>query len=432
MDDAALYNGKRLDLRQKMADVVAGMKSCDGFAGLVSIRRFRDGALDVSGIPGAQTLESFLARGGGDGAAAPPPPITRIAFHEPFLVCYSSGTTGIPKAIVHSVGGVLLNFCKEAYLHQDAGPGVVALQYTTTGWIMYLASLGPLLCGGRVVLYDGSPFRPDPAVLVRLAADLGVTRLGVSPRWMQELVKAGVSPREVADLSRLRTVTSTGMVLSDQLFEWFYDRGFPAHVQLANISGGTDIVRCHLLPPVSLFPSLAIYIYTYIWVCVCSVVGDPLIPGLFMLIRTCAAPHAVEQGRLLREREPAGPGVRGRHAGPVPRRRRRDVRLAAAAGGAGRGGPGRDARRARRHGRLPERAGLPLGRQDPARRRRLEIPLLLLREIRARRKLVCSSLSARTPSPTHSPTHSLTHRLTHPSIRPLPPLFRRARSKVGR
>ncbi|KAI0550838.1 hypothetical protein F4679DRAFT_194883 [Xylaria curta] len=241
MDDAALYNGNRLDLRQKMAEVVAGMKDCSNFRGMVSVRRFQD-ALDVSNIPETQTLDEFL-----NNRQLAAPPIERVAFHEPFLVCYSSGTTGIPKAIVHSVGGALLNFKKESRLHEDARPGAVSLQYTTTGWIMYLASIAQLVAGARVVLYDGSPFQPDLQSFVKLIGDQKVTRLGISPRWMYEIAKAGVSPRDITDLSNLKMVTSTGMVLPDQLFEWFYDKGFPSRVYLANMSGGTDIAGCFAL-----------------------------------------------------------------------------------------------------------------------------------------------------------------------------------------
>lgn len=236
MDDAALYNGKRLDLRQKMSDIVVGMKDCSNFRGLVSIRRFND-TLDISSIPKTQTLDALLNNRKGTTVK-----IQRIPFHEPFLVCYSSGTTGIPKAIVHSVGGVLLNFAKEYRLHEDGRADTVSLQYTTTGWIMYLASVGQLVAGGRVLLYDGSPFQPDLQTFVKLVGDQKVTRLGISPRWMYEIAKAGISPREITDLSQLRMVVSTGMVLSNQLFEWFYDQGFPQHVHLNNISGGTDIV----------------------------------------------------------------------------------------------------------------------------------------------------------------------------------------------
>ncbi|KAK8065267.1 Acetoacetate-CoA ligase [Apiospora hydei] len=238
MDDAALYNGKRVDLREKMTEIEAGMKGCDLFKGIVSIRRFHD-ALDISKVPRAQTLDDFLRK-----RAAGTPPIEGVAFHDPFLICYSSGTTGIPKAITHSVGGVVLNFFKEGMLHEGVTSDSVGLQYTTTGWIMYLSSVGYLMSGARVVLYDGSPFQPDLKTFVKLVGDQKVTKLGISPRWMHEIAKAGISPRELTDLSNLQIVTSTGMVLSDQLFEWFYEKGFPAHTQLGNISGGTDIAGC--------------------------------------------------------------------------------------------------------------------------------------------------------------------------------------------
>lgn len=245
-DDAALYNGKVTDLRDKMAAVARGLRDAcgggeDGFMGVVAIPRFPNDERDVSGVPLVETWDALLHSGG---RGKTPPPFTRIAFHDPFLVCYSSGTTGTPKAIVHSIGGLLLNFYKEGVLHEDANASTVALQFTTTGWIMYVATAGALLLGARAVLYDGSPFVPHPRVLVEIVARLGVTKLGASPRWMLELAKAGLAPRDVADLSRLKVVVSTGMVLSDQLFEWFYEKGFPPHVQLANISGGTDIAGC--------------------------------------------------------------------------------------------------------------------------------------------------------------------------------------------
>lgn len=239
IDDAALYNGKVVDLRSKIAEVIDGLKDCNNFAGAVAIRRFEQ-ARDISKIPQTQTWDSFLE----GGKSTSVPDFVRIGFHEPFLICYSSGTTGMPKAIVHSAGGVMISYFKEGRIHEDLGPDTVALQYTTTGWIMYLTNVAILLFGGRTVLYDGSPFQPDASILVRTAAEQKVTKLGISPRWMHELAKNNLSPREMADLSSLRVVTSTGMVLSDQLFEWFYDKGFPSRVHLGNISGGTDIAGC--------------------------------------------------------------------------------------------------------------------------------------------------------------------------------------------
>ena len=109
---------------------------------------------------------------------------------------------------------------------------------------MYFASISNLLVGARVVLYDGSPFQPDLTTFVRMVGEQKVTMLGTSPRWMHELAKNDVKPKDVTDLSALKIVTSTGMVLSDQQFEWFYDTGFPKDVHLANISGGTDIAGC--------------------------------------------------------------------------------------------------------------------------------------------------------------------------------------------
>lgn len=107
---------------------------------------------------------------------------------------------------------------------------------------MYLSSVLNLVLGCRVILYDGSPFLPDLTAFVKLIGSQKVTKLGISPRYLSELQKNGIRPREITDLSNLDIVTSTGMVLSDQLFEWFYDVGFPKHCHLANISGGTDLV----------------------------------------------------------------------------------------------------------------------------------------------------------------------------------------------
>lgn len=238
MDDYTIYNGKKLDLRPKMIDIVNGMKDVSEFKGMVSVPRFKD-PVDITSVPRTESFSSFLSS-----STSQTPPFEKTAFHDPFFIAYSSGTTGTPKCIVHSIGGCLLSGAKEVKLHREITPSSTVLQYTTTGWIMYFSSISKLVPGAKVILYDGSPFQPDITTFVRMLGELGVTMLGTSPRWMLELAKNGVKPREVTDLSKLELVTSTGMVLSDQLFEWFYDAGFPKHVHLANISGGTDLAGC--------------------------------------------------------------------------------------------------------------------------------------------------------------------------------------------
>ncbi|KAF2718957.1 acetoacetate-CoA ligase [Polychaeton citri CBS 116435] len=242
VDDWAVYNGKTVDLRPKMREFVEGMGSVPEFKTLVSMSRWRKSPSAVTTVPRTLLLSSFLEAAKGDRKLA----FTRIPFSDPFIIVYSSGTTGMPKCIVHSAGGVLLNSCKESRVHRDVGPGNTVLQYTTTGWIMYLSSVLVMQHGARVILYDGSPFQPGLETFVRLVGEQKVTDLGLSPRYLRTLASAKppVLPREVADLSHLKRVGSTGMVLPDALYEWFYDHGFPPSVQLANLSGGTDLAAC--------------------------------------------------------------------------------------------------------------------------------------------------------------------------------------------
>ncbi|KAL4765160.1 acetoacetyl-CoA synthase [Aspergillus foveolatus] len=238
-DDAAVYNGKHINLRPKITDVVNGLKDTSEFESLITLPRFPDHPVEVTSLPKTQPLAQLLATAPSDKLE-----FVRVEFRDPFLVAFSSGTTGKPKPIVHGVGGYLLNSNKESRLHRSHGPNSVTLQFTTTGWIMYMSAISGLLFGGHTILYDGSPFFPDPKILIRLLGRYKVTHFGTSPRYLHELRKNGISPRTEEDLRSLVGVTSTGMVLPDSLAEWFYDAGFPPHVQLANISGGTDLAAC--------------------------------------------------------------------------------------------------------------------------------------------------------------------------------------------
>ncbi|PYI14766.1 acetoacetate-CoA ligase [Aspergillus violaceofuscus CBS 115571] len=239
MDDQAFYNGKAIDLRPKMREIIAGMDGIAEFKGIVAQPRFAAQPANVSHLPRTLPLKVWEALAIGDTLVFEP-----VEFGDPFLIVYSSGTTGQPKCIMHSVGGVMLNAFKELYLHSEMNSDSVNLQYTTTGWIMYLSVINSLLVGARAVLYDGSPFLPEVASLIKLAAQERLTHLGISPRYLLELQRAHVQPRDLVDISSLKVVTSTGMVLPESLFEWFYDTGFPRHVRLNNISGGTDIAGC--------------------------------------------------------------------------------------------------------------------------------------------------------------------------------------------
>src|SRR4051812_22261868 len=168
MDDFAVYNGKKVDLRQKMTQIVEGMKGVSEFRGAVAMPRFKQ-PMDVASVPRTQTLSQFTSK-----ATTEELEFENIAFSDPFYIAYSSGTTGTPKCITHA-GGALLSASKEIKLHREMTPDSVALQYTTTGWIMYFSSVMNLLAGARVILYDGSPFQPDNTTFIKLLGDQKVT-----------------------------------------------------------------------------------------------------------------------------------------------------------------------------------------------------------------------------------------------------------------
>ena len=236
MEDWAVYNQKTFDLRPKMKEIVEGMKHIANFGGIVSQARFTDAPADVSNIANCQTWDTFISKATSSDLVFEP-----LDFWDPMIIVYSSGTTGQPKCIVHAVGGVVLSGHKESTLHRCVDHESTQLQYTATGWMMYMSSVQLLLTGARLVLFDGSPFAPDLESFIRLVGSEKITHLGISPRYMQTLQMNNVSPKQVTNLDHLQMVTSTGMVLSEALFEWFYDAGFPPSTQLCNISGGTDI-----------------------------------------------------------------------------------------------------------------------------------------------------------------------------------------------
>jgi len=174
------------------------------------------------------------------GGEPPALAFTPLAFDHPLWVLYSSGTTGLPKAIVHGQGGILLEQLKQLGLHADARPGDRILWFTTTGWMMWNFLVGGLLTGAEIVLYDGSPGAPDLDVLWELAARTRATTFGTSAAFLASCQKGGLTPAADHDLGALRAVGSTGSPLSPEGFEWVYEE-VGADLWLYSTSGGTDV-----------------------------------------------------------------------------------------------------------------------------------------------------------------------------------------------
>jgi acetoacetyl-CoA synthetase len=163
-----------------------------------------------------------------------------VPFDHPLWVLYSSGTTGLPKGIVHGHGGIVLEHIKALRLHFDVGPGERLFWFTTTGWMMWNLIISALLVGGTVVLYDGSPMHPDPGALWAIAERHRITVFGVSAGYVQACLKRGPRPRDHYDLSSIRVVGSTGSPLSVEGFRWIAD-AVGESIQIASVSGGTDL-----------------------------------------------------------------------------------------------------------------------------------------------------------------------------------------------
>ncbi|MEG1039351.1 MAG: acetoacetate--CoA ligase [Pseudomonas sp.] len=232
------YAGKYIDQLDKINEVLAQLPSLEQLL-VVPYSRAHSRA-DVFHCSARVCLWDDFYQPGGE------PQFTALPFDHPLYILYSSGTTGVPKCIVHSAGGVLLQHLKEHGLHNDLGADDVLFYYTTCGWMMWNWLASGLAVGATLVLYDGSPFQPGPERLLDLIDSERITAFGTSAKYLAALEQAHIQPRQSHRLDSLKLLLSTGSPLSPESYDYVY-REFKSDLCLASMSGGTDICSCFVI-----------------------------------------------------------------------------------------------------------------------------------------------------------------------------------------
>ncbi len=234
--DGYWYNGKKQDVADKVRAVAVRLGSP-----VLVIPYAGDADALAGSLPDGRTLADFVKP-----YEAKAVEYVRLPFSHPLYILFSSGTTGIPKCIVHSAGGTLLQHLKEQRFHCGLRAGERLFYFTTCGWMMWNWLVSGLASGATLCLYDGSPFYPDGNVLFDYAQAEKFAIFGTSAKYIDAVRKAGFTPKTTHDLSSLRLMTSTGSPLSPEGFSFVYE-GIKSDIHLASISGGTDIVSCFVL-----------------------------------------------------------------------------------------------------------------------------------------------------------------------------------------
>ena len=236
--DGYFYNGKTFPVLETVQALVQEAKNLKH----VVVVPFMDSAMDPArvGFPETSLWDDFLQADTSGFRYQP------FGFNHPLFIMYSSGTTGLPKCIVHGTGGTLLQHHKEHALHTDIGPEDVVFYYTTCGWMMWNWLVSVLAQKAAIVLYEGSPGFPDLYTLWNLIDEAQITVFGTSPKFLSQNIKTQIAPAKRSGFPTLRTILSTGAPLDEECFRWVYHQ-VKTDVQLSSISGGTDIISCFML-----------------------------------------------------------------------------------------------------------------------------------------------------------------------------------------
>ncbi|HEX7047547.1 MAG TPA: acetoacetate--CoA ligase [Gammaproteobacteria bacterium] len=233
--DGYYYNGKTIDSLERIGGVLEKLDSIEK----VVIVPFVKSPATTGDLENAVLWNDFLS-------SETEIEFEQLPFDHPIYIMYSSGTTGVPKCIVHGAGGTLIQHLKELVLHTDLGRDDNIFYFTTCGWMMWNWLVSSLAVGATVILYDGSPFYRGAEALWKMTEEEGISVFGTSAKYIAAVEKTGLKPREKFDLSALRAILSTGSPLLPESFDFVY-RDIKKDVQLSSISGGTDIVSCFAL-----------------------------------------------------------------------------------------------------------------------------------------------------------------------------------------